>query len=170
MLSALYPWIVFVHVASAFTFILAHGVAVFVGFRIRPESDRARIAALLDLSTVTLPLMYGALLVLVVSGITAGAIGGWLGRLWIWTSIGVLVVVAVAMGVIASPYYLRIRQLVGASISPRQARGLPPVPSDCETVEREIVARLRSRRPELLTAVGGGGLLLVIWLMLAKPF
>jgi hypothetical protein len=169
MLTALYPWIVFIHVASAFSFVLAHGVAVFVGFRIRQECDRGRIAALLDLSTASLPLMYGALLMLVVSGITAGAIGGWLGRLWIWTSIGVLVVVAVAMGVIASPHYLRIRQLVGASISPRQARGLPPLSSDCETVEREIEARLRSRRPELLTSVGGGALLIVIWLMLAKP-
>jgi hypothetical protein len=74
------------------------------------------------------------------------------------------------MGVIASPHYLRIRQLVGASISPRQARGLPSLSSDCETVEREIAARLRSRRPDLLTAIGGGGLLIVIWLMLAKPF
>ena len=170
MLTALYPWIVFIHVASAFSFVLAHGVAVFVGFRIRQECDRARIAALLDLSTASLPLMYGALLTLVLTGIAAGAIGGWLGRAWIWTSIGVLVAVAVAMGVIASPHYLRIRQLVGSSISPRQARGLPPLSSDCETVEREIAARLRSRRPELLTSVGGGGLLIVLWLMLAKPF
>jgi hypothetical protein len=170
MLTALYPWIVFVHVASAFSFVLIHGVAVFVGFRIRAERDPARLAALLDLSTASLPLMYGALLMLVVSGIMAGTIGGWLGRLWIWTSIGVLVAVAVAMGVIASPHYLRIRQLVGASISPRQARSLPPLSSDCETVEREIATLLRSRRPELLTSVGGGGLLIVIWLMLAKPF
>jgi hypothetical protein len=51
MLTALYLWIVYVHVASAFGFVLARGVAVFVGFRIRHECDRARIAALLDLST-----------------------------------------------------------------------------------------------------------------------
>jgi hypothetical protein len=170
MLTALYPWLVFVHVVSAFGFVLVHGVAVFVAFRIRQECDRSRIAALLDLSAASLPLMYGLLLIVVASGITAGGIGGWLGRLWIWAAIGALVVVAVAMGRIASPHYLRIRQLVGASISPRQARALPPLSSDCETIERELAARLHSRRAELLAAVGGGGLLIVIWLMLVKPF
>jgi hypothetical protein len=169
MLTALYVWIVYVHVASAFGFVLAHGVAVFVGFRIRNECDRARIAALLDLSTASLPLMYGSLLMLVASGIAAGALGGWLGQLWIWTSIGVLLGVAIAMSLVATRHYLRIRQLVGASISPRQARGLEP-PSKSESVALELAARLQSRRPELLAAIGGGGLLTVIWLMMTKPF
>ena len=169
MLTALYPWIVFVHVASAFGFVLVHGVAVFVGFRIRQECDRARTAALLDLSTASLPPMYGSLLLLVASGVAAGAVGGWLGRLWIWTSIGVLLGVAVAMGIIGGRHYLRIRQLVGASISPRQARGLEP-PSESVSVEQELAARLRSRRPELLAVLGGGGLVTVIWLMMVKPF
>lgn len=128
MLTALYPWIVFVHVAAAFGFVLAHGVAVFVGFRIRQERDRARIAALLDLSTGSLPPMYGSLLVLLVAGLTAGA-----------------------------------------SISSRQARGLEALPPP-ECVEAELATRLCSRRPELLAAIGGGGLLTVIWLMVVKPF
>jgi hypothetical protein len=169
MLTALYPWIVFVHVAAAFSFVLAHGVAVFIGFRIRQERDRARIAALLDLSKASLPLVYGSLLVLIVAGLTAGAIGGWLGRLWIWTAIGVLLGMAVVMALIATPHYQRIRQLVGASISSREARSLKPLPKP-ESVVEELTARLRSRRPELLAAIGGGGLLTVIWLMMVKPF
>jgi hypothetical protein len=169
MLTALYPWIVFVHVAAAFGFVLAHGVAVFVGFRIRLERDRARIAALLDLSTASLPMTYVSLLILVVAGLAAGAIGGWLGRAWIWTAIGVLLAVAVGMGLTASRHYLRIRQLVGASISSSQARSLEPL-GEPESVDRELAARLRSRVPELLVAMGGGGLLLVIWLMVVKPF
>jgi hypothetical protein len=169
MLTALYPWIVYVHVSAAFGFVLAHGVAVFAAFRIRGERDRARIAALLDLSTASHGLMYGSLVVLVVAGLTAGAVGGWLGRLWIWTSLGVLVVVTVAMTLIATRHYLALRLLVGASVSPRQAR-TPAPPPDPERVEEEVAARLRSRRPELLAGIGGGGLLIVIWLMLAKPF
>lgn len=169
MVTALYPWIVYVHVLAAFGFVLAHGVAVFAGFRIRRERDRARIAALLDLSTASLPLMYGSLLMLVASGVAAGAMGGWLGRLWIWTSIGVLLGVAVTMMVVAGPHYLRIRQLVGASISPRQARGVAS-PCESEGVEEELAALLRSRRTELLAVLGGGGLLTVIWLMMVKPF
>ena len=169
MLTALYPWIVLVHVAAAFGFVLAHGVAVFIGFRIRQERDRARIAALLDLSTASLPMMYVSLLILAVAGFGAGAMGGWLGQPWIWTSIGVLLGVTVAMLLIASPHYMHIRQLVGASISSRQVRSLEPL-GELESVERELAARLRSRVPELLAAIGGGGLLIVIWLMVVKPF
>jgi hypothetical protein len=135
----------------------------------RIARDRVRIAALLDLSTASLQLMYGSLLILVVAGLAAGAIGGWLGRVWIWSSIGVLLAVAVGMALIASRHYLRIRQLVGASISSRQARGLEPL-GEPESVERELAARLGSRVPEWLTAIGGGGLLMVVWLMVVKPF
>jgi hypothetical protein len=169
VLTALYPWVVCVHVAAAFGFVLAHGVAIFAAFRIRGERDRARIAAMLDLSTASHGLMYGSLVVLVVAGLAAGALGGWLGRLWIWTSLGVLLAVAVAMVRIAARHYRDLRQLVGASVSPRPARA-PAPPPDPERVEEELAARLRSRRPELLAVIGGGGLLLVIWLMLAKPF
>jgi len=169
MLSALYPWIVLLHVAAAFAFVLAHGVAVFAGFRVRQERDRARIAALLDLSKASLSLMYGALLVVVVAGLSAAGMGGWLGRLWPWTSIGVLIVVAATMDLIGTRHFLRLRQLAGASISPGRARRLAPAP-DPETAEKEMTLRLRSRRPELLAAIGGGGLLIVIWLMVLKPF
>jgi hypothetical protein len=168
-MSALYPWIVFVHVTAAFTFVLAHGVAVFTGFRVRQERDRARIAALLDLSNASTSLMYGALLVVVAAGLLAGGMGGWLGRLWPWTSIGVLVVVAAAMALIGTGHFTRLRLLVGASISPYQARSLAPAP-DPEVAEKELSLRLRSRRPELLAVIGGGGLLIVIWLMVLKPF
>jgi hypothetical protein len=169
VLTELYPWIVYVHVSAAFGFVLAHGVAVFAGFRIRGERDRVRIAAMLDLSTASQWLMYGSLVILVVAGLLAGAMGGWFGRLWIWTSIGVLLVVAVAMMFIATRHYLDLRQLVGASNSSRQVRTLAP-PCDSDGVDKELAIRLRSRRAELLAVIGGGGLLIVIWLMLAKPF
>ena len=165
---ALYPWIVFVHVAAAFSFVLAHGVAVFVGFRIRGERDRARIAALLDLSTASLPMMYASLLIVIAAGLVAGAVGGWLGQLWIWAALGVLVAVAVAMSVIGSRHYLHLRHLAGASISPRKARGLEPL-GDSERVERELAARLSSRVPESHAAIGAIGLLVLIWLMVVKP-
>jgi hypothetical protein len=76
VLTELYPWIVYVHVSAAFGFVLAHGVAVFAGFRIRGERDRVRIAAMLDLPTANQGLMYGSLVILVVAGLLAGAMGG----------------------------------------------------------------------------------------------
>jgi hypothetical protein len=144
-------------------------VAVFAGFRIRHERDRARIAAMLDLSTASHRLMYGSLVILIVAGLAAGGMGGWFGRLWIWTAIGVLLLVTAAMIFIATRHYRDLRQLVGASISPREARALVPPPNP-ESVDDELAARLRSRHPELLAVIGGGGLLIVTWLMMIKPF
>ena len=48
----LYPWVVLVHIVAAFVFLMAHGVSAFVAFRIRGETDRTRLAALLDLDDV----------------------------------------------------------------------------------------------------------------------
>lgn len=168
-MTSVYSWIVYVHVSAAFGFVLAHGVAVFAAFRIRAECDRARIAAMLDLATASHGLMYASLVTLVVAGLTAGVMGGWFGRLWIGASIGVLLIVMAAMMLIATRHYLILRQLVGASISSREADRRVPLPKS-DSVDAELAARLRSRHPEMLAAIGGGGLLIVIWLMLAKPF
>ena len=46
----MYPWVVFLHVLSAFGFLLAHGASAAVMFKVRGEQDRARLHALLDLS------------------------------------------------------------------------------------------------------------------------
>lgn len=127
MLTSVYPWIVFVHVAAAFACVLAHGVAVFIGFRIRRERDRARIAAMLDLSTASGPMMYASLLILVVTGLAAAAIGGWFAQAWVWTAFAILVLVSVAMSLIASRHYLQVRHLVGASLPARQVRDLEPL-------------------------------------------
>ena len=46
-------WLVFIHVLSAITFFLAHGAAAALVFKLRTETDFARIRAMLDLSGST---------------------------------------------------------------------------------------------------------------------
>ncbi|HYN63583.1 MAG TPA: hypothetical protein VES36_03185 [Candidatus Limnocylindrales bacterium] len=92
-----YPWIKLLHVIGAFGFVLAHGASAFAAMRIRDEREPARVAALLDLSGTSLGLMYASLLVLLAAGVTAGFVGAFWGRAWIWAAIGVLVIVVVAM-------------------------------------------------------------------------
>jgi len=53
----MYAWVVFLHVLGAFAFVMAHGVSANVVFRLRHETQRERIAALLDLSTTYLTAM-----------------------------------------------------------------------------------------------------------------
>ncbi|HLB37454.1 MAG TPA: hypothetical protein VJL31_12860, partial [Gemmatimonadales bacterium] len=85
------PWLRFAHILGGFTFVLAHGVSIFITLKLRGERETVRITALLDLSKYALPASDVAILVLLASGIAAGFVGDFWGQLWIWVSIGVLV-------------------------------------------------------------------------------
>jgi hypothetical protein len=161
-----YPWIVLLHVLGAFGFVLAHGASAFAAIRIRSERDPARVAALLDMSGTSLGLMYGSLLILLIGGIAAGFIGGWWGFLWIWLAIGVLVLVIGAMYPLGSMHYANVRRAVG--IKPYNAPKDAPPPEPLTGPELETV--LASNRPFVLAAIGGIGLVVIIWLMVVKPF
>jgi hypothetical protein len=161
-----YPWLVLAHVLGAFGFALGHGVAVHAAFKLRGERDRARVEAMLDLSQMSLWLLYGSLLVLLAAGIAAGFVGDWWGRLWIWTSIGILAVIIVVMYAVASPYYMNLRKALGRpGYEPKE--GEPPLEP---MTPEQLAAQLRSARPVWLALVGGIGLVAIIALMILKPF
>jgi hypothetical protein len=162
--QSLYSWIVFVHVLAAFGFVLAHGATAIVAFRVRSEREPQRIAALLDLSTASMGLMYLCAMVLVVAGVVAGLMGHWFGQVWIWGAIAALVAVTLAMLAYATPYYLRVRVAVGQRGLSRAE--VPPTPAPAA----ELAALLDSRRPEVIAVIGGVGLALIVWLMVFKPF
>jgi len=160
----MYDWIVLLHVVGAFLFVLSHGVAAWMALTIRNERDRARIGALLSLSSLSMSGVYLGLLLLLIGGIWAGIVGGHFGRGWIWASIGLLVAVIVVMYAVATPYFVRLRGAVGAP-----TRGVEADPA--LAVSDEELAAMTARAPAIpLTAVGFGGLLLILWLMVVKPF
>jgi hypothetical protein len=161
-----YPWVVFVHVAAAFLFFMGHGVSMWVSDQVRRERDPVRIRALLELSSMSLGLVYGSLVALLVAGIVAGVMGGHFARLWIWAAIVVLVVTLVLMYALASRYYGRVREAVGirSYMTPKEAPD--PVPASPE----ELAALLDSRRPDVIGLVGIVALLILLWLMMFKPF
>ena len=161
-----YPWVVFVHVAAAFLFFMGHGASMWVSDQIRRERDPARIRALLELSSRSLGLVYGALLTLLIAGIIAGIMGGHFGRGWIWAAIAVLVAIMVLMYILASRYYGRVREAVGLRgyETPKDAPDPTPVSAE------ELAALVDSRRPDVIGLVGIGGLLILLWLMMFKPF
>ena len=161
-----YPWVVLVHVVGAFGFVMAHGASAFAAIRIRSEREPARVAALLDLSSFSLGLMYVSLLILLIGGIIAGFMGEFWGSLWIWLAIGVLVLIIGAMYPMGSLHYANVRRAVG--IKPYSDPKDAPPPVALSGPELEAV--LSSNRPFLLAAIGGIGLLVIIWLMVVKPF
>jgi hypothetical protein len=108
-----YNWIVFLHVAGAFTFVLAHGASATVALKLRQEREVARVQALLDLSQVATMGMYVGLVILLVGGIVATFMAGLWGRGWIWTAIAILVAMIVFMYARASRYYGELRRAAG---------------------------------------------------------
>ena len=164
-MRGMYEIVVFLHVLGAFAFVLAHGVSMIVSFRLRGERDRERQASLLELSGLGIGLMYIGLGVLLLAGILAGFMGSHWGRGWIWTALGVLVVVIAVMYTVATPFYGRMRAAAGLPGTEQAAAKLKPpaTPADLE-------ALATSQRPLLLAVVGGIGLAVIIWLMLFKPF
>ena len=161
-----YPWIVFVHVAAAFLFIMGHGASMWSSDQIRRERDIERIRVLLEMSSRSLSMVYGSLILLLIAGIAAGIIGNHFSRGWIWASIAILVTIMVLMYALASRFYARIREAVGirSMTTPKDAPDPTPLPAD------QIAALVDNRRPDVIGMVGLIGLLLILYLMVIKPF
>ncbi len=153
----MYGWLVALHLVGLAVFLLAHGVSMWVAFRVRGERDPRVVAALLGLSAHGARVVYLGLALLGVGGLGAAAVAGSLTRPWNVASYVVLTIVLGAMFAIASPYYHGLRSALDGT------GGEPPLDEDA------MVARLRTRRPELLAAIGGSGIVVLILLMVLKP-
>jgi hypothetical protein len=152
-----YRWLVFIHVLAGFAFVLAHGASAAVVFRVRAERDPERVRLLLDLSRrATIPSDI-SILVLLIAGIWAGIDRQWFtsGTLWIWASLVALVAVFIAMWVLVSRHYYPLRQRMEQE---------PPI------TRQELDAALATPQPLWGAAIGMIGLVLLIWLMVFKPF
>lgn len=160
----MYEWTRLVHIASAFAFILAHGASAAVALQLRRERDPGRVGALLDLSLAAMgPITWIAALLMLLSGVWLGFQASWWGQLWIWASIGILVLVMGLMTPLGGIKLNRIRAALGISVD-RKKPAPPPVSRS------ELEAILDQWDPRPLTAVGLGGLLLILALMVLKPF
>ena len=159
-------WIVFAHVLGAFLFAAGHGVSLFVAFQVRRERDRARIGALLDASSAALIVAYVGLLLLFVAGILAGIVLQSFGRWWIWVALVALIGISVAMTPLGIGYFNGIRVAIGQRTRDLKENDPDPVPVS----DAQLATLLATRRPEQLLAIGGGGFLVILYLMMFKPF
>ena len=72
----------------------------------------------------------------------------------------------VAMSAIARPYYNQVRRAEGLRFYEGMKQAAPLEPGGPD----EIDSLLSSPRPMVLTIVGVGGLAVILWLMVLKPF
>ncbi len=158
--------IVFLHVIGAFMFVAGHGVSMFAVFQVRKEKDRAKLAALLDLSGWSLAVAGIGLLVLLISGIVAGIVLQSFGRWWIWISLALFIVIGILMTPVGGTYLRGLRVAIGQR--PRNAK--PDEPDPVPVGDGELAALQASRRPELLLLMGAGGFVVILYLMMFRPF
>lgn len=164
--KTLYQWLAFLHILGVLGFLLSHGASASVTFALRQERNHERVSALLTLSTSSYPVMYLSLLILLVTGIITGVMGDWWGRGWIWTSLVLLIAIIVAMSLLGANKLSDLRKAIGL---PYAVRGKTQ-PAVAPASAQEIDALLSQGNPMLLTIIGFGGIAVVAWLMMFKPF
>ncbi len=143
------------HILGALGFLAAHGATAAVAVRLRKEREPERIRPLLDLSRATRSWMYVSLLVLVAAGVANGFVAHHWGEGWIWISIGLLTALLVVAFPLAVPYYRRIRLAVAPGSKVRR---------------EELAKLLSSSRPLVIAWVETAGILVIVWLMVYRPF
>ena len=166
MWLALAPWLIFLHVLSAFTFFLAHGASVAMAFKIRSETNFERIKVLLDLSGSTIGVMFVSFLVMGVTGLILPFMLKLWDQGWVWTSIVLMVVVVVEMGLMNEKRYKPLRRMVGL---PYMIRG-DHFDAESPASQEEVEEHLKKLKVGELMGVGYVIPMIVLWLMMFKPF
>jgi predicted benzoate:H+ symporter BenE len=153
-----FRWLLFLHIASVLALLGTHGASMTVLYRIRRERDRARILDLVTLSGETILPMYVSLAAIVVTGVLLGLKVHAFSLWWIWAAIVLLVVTAALMGVVARPYFARVKEACQMRPS-----GVPRVSDE------ELGEILRAPTAHVISAIGVIGLLAILYLMVFQP-
>lgn len=163
-----YSSLIYVHILSALTFMLTHGVTASAILFVRNETNAERIRLLLQIARnrTVVGVSNSSITVLLLTGITLGFLGDWWNRLWIWAALGIAVAITFAMAFLGRLYFERLRKVVGLTYEEGRKKH-EPIP---EASEEEIL-RISSKSPAYSTAmVGLLGLLAILYLMIFKPF
>ena len=159
-------WLVFIHVLSAITFFLAHGAAAAMVFKVRAETDFARIRAMLDLSVSTFQAYIISFMLMGLTGLSMPFFIHIWNKVWIWLSILLMVFVAVWMGLVNEKQIKQLRRLVGLPYM----QGNREYPAEPPASPEEVMALLKTINPIQWAIVGYGIPAVVLWLMVFKPF
>lgn len=162
----LYSWVVFIHAAGVLLFFIAHGASMAVAFRLKHEEDPARVRALLELSRYTLGAPTVAVVLIgLAAGIAAGFMGGWWDELWIWISLALFLAIGLAMTPLVAFRLNPIRLAAGMPAQPEKKDAVVPAADPVE-----LRRQLDAWQPMPVAVIGLGGFLVILYLMLVKPF
>ena len=166
MAGILIRWLIFVHVLAALTFFLAHGTSAAMAFKIRKETDFARIGAMLDLSWSTMILMGVSFLIMGLTGLILPFLIHIWNRGYIWVSIVLMLFVSIYMAIFNESRYKQLRRLVGLPYM----KGSKQLSAEPPSSPEEVATLLDKTSVTGLVVVGYIIPAIVLWLMIFKPF
>ena len=166
MIAILIRWLIFLHVLAALTFFLAHGTSAAMAFKLRKETDFARIRAMLDLSDSTLEIMFVSFLVMGLTGLALPFFIHIWNKGWVWVSIILMIFVFIWMVWMNEREYKVLRKLVGLPYR----QGSKEFPAELPASMEEVTALLKKSSVTSLIVVGYIIPAFVLWLMIFKPF
>ena len=90
--------------------------------------------------------------------------GSWWGSGWIWTSLALLAFIAVVMWRLGGEFFSLVEPAAEAAVAARTAD--PPNPA----AQAAYDAARRSWQTPALSVIGLGGVAVILWRMMFKPF
>jgi len=166
MVNILVRWLIFLHILSALTFFLAHGTSAAMAFKVRKETELARIRAMLDLSESTIEIVFVSFLGLLLSGVVLSFLLRVWNKGWVWTSLLLMIFVFIWMVWMNEQAYKNLRKLVGLPYR----QGSKEYPAQPPASMEEVTAQLKKLSVKGLVMVGYVIPSIVLWLMIFKPF
>jgi uncharacterized membrane protein len=153
-----YGWWKFIHLAGVVGFVAAHGTSMAATVMLRRFKEPQQVAGILQLSAATVSAFYISTVVLLVGGVGAGVVGQWFDEGWIWVSLGLLIGVGILMFPIARRHFRRIRMV------------LELMDTGTAVSRDDFIRVVSSGNPILTAGTGFVALLLIVYLMVLKPF
>lgn len=135
-----------------------------MGFRLRQEKTIDAIRSLTELSKQTTRATYVFVYLIIATGLVLGFQGGWLRSVWIWTALVLLIITMGAMNGL-SRRYNAVREAAG--LPRRGRRRTQPAPPASPEQLPQLAA---GANPWPISVVGLVALVLLLWLMILKPF
>ena len=158
----MYNWVVYLHVAVIFIFLIQHAAEILVTFKLRqqkePEGVFATYAFMLDNNSRNLRITYA---LIIFTGMAAGFISTWWKQGWMWTALGVMIVIWIVMKRVGSIYLYAVDAIADHALKNKDDI------SATDKFRRDLSAR---REPEILTITSVIGGAIILWLMMFKPF
>jgi hypothetical protein len=158
----MYNWVVYLHVTMIFIFLIQHAAEIWVSFKLReqkePEGVFATYSFMPDNNVRNLRITYS---LIIVTGMAAGFMSMWWRQGWMWTALGIMILIWIVMSRVAPIYLTAVDAATNYALENKDDK------SAIDKFRNDLKSR---REPEIMMIASVIGGAIILWLMMFKPF